>query len=507
MSEPLLRVTGLTKSYDGIAALKGVSLDVFPGEVLALVGENGAGKSTLAKIVAGVQLADGGTVELAGSRVAFHSTAEAQQAGVAIVLQEFNLIPHLSIAENIFLTHREAYKGGFWVDYAGMNARTEELLARLELDVHLDPRAKVMDLSVAEQQIVEIVKAVAVDARLLILDEPTATLSRQEVRKLFELVRRLQAQGVTLMFVSHKLEEIFELSTRVVVLRDGSKVKEAPTAQWTEKELIASMVGRDMGDLYSVRNRREPGEALLEVKHLCRGNRVHDCSLTLRRGEVVGLSGLVGAGRTELVRAIFGADKPDRGTVSVRGRVGWMRSPLAAIRHGMGMIPEDRKAHGLLVNLPIYQNITLAYLTVKSGFWISRRREQDMVATKVRELEIKVPGLRNPVGSLSGGNQQKAVIAKWLLTEPDIIVMDEPTRGIDIGAKFELYHLIDRLAQEGRAILLVSSELPEILALSDRILVMNQGEIVKELGHAEATEEIVMSHSTHLENGVAAAAH
>ena len=507
MTEPLLRVRDLTKSYDGIAALKGVSLEVYPGEVLALVGENGAGKSTLAKIVAGVQLADGGTVELAGARVAFHSTAEAQKAGVAIVLQEFNLIPHLSIAENIFLTHKDAYKGGFWVDYAGMWARTEELLARLQLDVHLDPRAKVMDLSVAEQQIVEIVKAVAVDARLLILDEPTATLSRQEVKKLFELVRRLQAHGVTLMFVSHKLEEIFELSTRVVVLRDGNKVKEAPTPQWTEKDLIASMVGRDMGDLYTVRHRRAPGEPVLEVAHLCRGDRVHDCSLTLSRGEVVGISGLVGAGRTELVRAIFGADRPDRGRVSVRGRVGWMRSPLAAIRHGMGMIPEDRKAHGLLVNLTVCQNITLAYLSVKSGFWIHKGREEALVHAKIRELEIKVPGLRNPVGSLSGGNQQKAVIAKWLLTEPDIIVMDEPTRGIDIGAKFELYHLIDRLAQEGRAILLVSSELPEILALSDRILVMNQGEIVKELDHAGATEELIMAYSTHLENGAAAAAH
>ena len=505
MTDPLLRVQDLTKSYDGIAALKGVSLEVYPGEILALVGENGAGKSTLAKIVAGVIEADAGAVDLAGTRVAFHGTAEAQRAGVAIVLQEFNLIPHLSIAENIFLTHKSAYKGGFWVDYAGMWARTEELLARLQLDVHLDPGAKVMDLSVAEQQIVEIVKAVAVNARLLILDEPTATLSRPEVGKLFDLVRRLQSQGVTLMFVSHKLEEIFELATRVVVLRDGSKVRESPTAQLTEKELIASMVGRDMGDLFTVRHRRPPGEPVLEVRRLSRGNRVFDCSLTLRRGEVLGLSGLVGAGRTELVRAIFGADRPDRGEVVVRGRVGWMRSPLAAIRRGMGMIPEDRKAHGLLVNLPVYQNITRAYLCLKNGFWIRRSREEALVEAKVRELEIKVPGLRMAAGSLSGGNQQKAVIAKWLLTEPDIIVMDEPTRGIDIGAKFELYHLIDRLAQDGRAILLVSSELPEILALSDRILVMNQGEIVKELDHAEATEELIMSYSTHMENGAPAA--
>jgi ABC-type sugar transport system ATPase subunit len=499
MSDALLRVRDLEKNYDGIYALKGVSLEVFPGEILALVGENGAGKSTLAKIIAGVIRADAGTLEWDGRPVSFHGTLEAQRSGVAIVLQEFNLIPHLTIAENIFLTHPDAYKAGFWVDRATMLARTEELFDRLHLDVRLDPRTKVMDLSVAEQQIVEIMKALVVDARLLILDEPTASLSRQEVTKLLALMRRLRDAGMTLVFVSHKLEEIFEVATRVVVLRDGCKVRESPIGELTERELVASMVGRDMGDLYSVRNRHEPGEPILEVRNLCRGNRVFDCSLTIRKGEVVGISGLVGAGRTELVRAIFGADQPSSGQIVLKGRGGWLRSPLDAIRRGIGMIPEDRKAHGLLINLPIYQNITLAYLAARGPFWIGKHREEDLVRGEIDELQIKVPGLRNPVGALSGGNQQKVVIAKWLLTEPDLIFMDEPTRGIDIGAKFELYHLIDRLAAKGKTILLVSSELPEILALSDRILVMNQGRLVKEFSHAEATEELVMSYSAHVE--------
>lgn len=500
MSDTLLSVRDVRKSYHGIEALKGVSLEVFAGEIVAVVGENGAGKSTLAKIVAGVTTANSGSIEFRGKRVAFHSTAEAQAAGVAIVLQEFNLIPHLTIAENIFLTHRDAYKSGLWVDKNYMRAKTVELFDRLGLDLHIDPSTKVMNLSVAEQQLVEIIKAVAVDARLLILDEPSATLSRKEVCKLFALMRRLQEQGVTLLFVSHRLEEIFEISTRIVVLRDGSKVRESPTADITEKELISSMVGREMGDFYAIRNRHELGEPILEVDHISRGKRVLDCSFSVRKGEVLGISGLVGAGRTELIRAVFGADKPDSGKVTIKGKVGWLKSPLDAIRQGIGMVPEDRKAHGLLVHLPIYQNVSLAHLASKGHFWIRKRREEEQVAREIKDLQIKVPGIRYSAGSLSGGNQQKVVIAKWLLTNPDIIFMDEPTRGIDIGAKFELYHLIDKLAAEGKTIILVSSELPEILALSDRILVMNQGRIVKELGHAEATEELIMSYSARVDS-------
>jgi ABC-type sugar transport system ATPase subunit len=495
MKEPLLQVRNVKKSFGGVHALKGVSLEVYPQEILALVGENGAGKSTLAKILSGVLQLDEGTIEFGGKPVSFHGTLDAQKAGIAIVLQEFNLIPHLSIAENIFLTHREMYKKGIWLDSKLIREKSELLFERLQLDFHLDPSTKILNLSIAEQQIVEILKALAVNAKLLILDEPTATLSRQEVNKLFGLMQTLRNQGMTLIFVSHRLEEIFEISDRIVVFRDGEKVRESPSREITEKDLISSMVGRDIGDLYTIRNRQKPGEVVLEVKNLCRGNRVVDCSFIVRRGEVVGISGLVGAGRTELLRTIFGADKPDRGEIVLRRRVGLLQSPLDSVRQKIGMIPEDRKTQGVLLNLPIYQNITLSYLAREKSFWIRRKQEEQMVASAIQDLSIRTPSMKTPVGSLSGGNQQKVVVAKWLLTAPDIILMDEPSRGIDIGAKFELYQLIDRLAAQGIAVVLVSSELPEILALSDRILVMHHGRIVKELDPSEASEEIILSYS------------
>jgi len=495
MNEVILNVKDVWKSFGGIQALKGVSLEVRRGEILALVGENGAGKSTLAKILSGVLKKDAGEIECFGKHVSFGSTTEARHAGVAIVLQEFNLIPHLSVAENIFLTTPEAYRGGFWLDRKAINTKTERLFQRISLDFFPDPNSKVMDLSVAEQQLVEIVKAVGVDAKLLILDEPSATLSREEVGKLFALMRVLRDSGVTLVFVSHRIEEVFEISDRIVVFRDGEKVREFVTKGTSPEELITSMVGRSIGDLYAIRKRKSPGDVILEVEDLTRLPRVRNCSFRLRRGEVVGISGLVGAGRTELLRLVFGADRPDGGSLRIKGKVGFLGSPREAIKNKSGMIPEDRKAHGILVQLPIYQNCTLASLASGGSAWISRKKEMARVEEKIRELRIKAPEIKNPAGSLSGGNQQKVVLAKWLLTEPDILLMDEPTRGIDIGAKFEIYSLIDELAAAGMAILLVSSELPEILALSDRILVMSRGSIVKELDYREATEEIILTHS------------
>ena len=490
MDDIILQVKNVKKAFGGIQALKGVSLEVKRGEILALVGENGAGKSTLAKIVSGVLERDSGEIECFGKPVSFGSTVEARDAGVAIVLQEFNLIPHLSVAENIFLTTSEAYRGGFWLDRKAINEKTERLFQRISLDFFPDPNRRILDLSVAEQQLVEIVKAVSVDARLLILDEPSATLSKEEVKKLFSLIRALREGGVTVVFVSHRLEEIFEISDRIVVFRDGEKVREFETKTTKPEDLITSMVGRNIGDLFAIRKRRALGETMLEAKGLSSRPRVRDCSLVLRRGEVVGISGLVGAGRTELLRLLFGADRADSGELKVKGKIGFLRSPQEAIRGRCGMVPEDRKAHGILVNLPIYQNCSLAALASGGGVWISKRKEMARVADKVRELKIKAPEVKNPAGSLSGGNQQKVVLAKWLLTEPDILLLDEPTRGIDIGAKFEIYSLIDELAARGMAILLVSSELPEILALSDRILVMSRGSIVKELDYREASEEI-----------------
>ncbi len=493
MEQALLTIHDVRKNFGGIAALNSVSLEVRSGEILALVGENGAGKSTLAKIIAGVIGLDSGSVTLDGRDVHFHSTTEAREAGVSIVLQEFNLIPDMSVAENVFLMAPETFRAGFWLDRRSINRRTMELIRQIEIDLNIDPTRKIASLTVAEQQLVEVLKAVSVRSRLLILDEPTATLTTQETAKLFALIRKLRSDGLTVIFVSHRIEEVFQISDRIVVFRDGEKVKEFITADTQQRELITAMVGRDIGSLYSIRKRNPPGEVVVEVSNLRRGHRVIDCSLRLRRGEIVGLSGLVGAGRTELVRALFGADRADSGEVTIKGRVGIVRSPAQSIRSGVGMVPEDRKNHGLLTELPIYQNITLSYHVRSRGFWISRARELAMVDGKVKDLRIRIASSAKPVVSLSGGNQQKVVLAKWLLNEPDVLLLDEPTRGIDIGAKFEVYTLIDSLAAHGVAVLLVSSELPEIIALSDRILVMKAGRIVAELDHRDASEERILS--------------
>ena len=489
----LLIAKNVRKQFGGIAALKGVSVDVQQGEVLALVGENGAGKSTMAKILAGVIARDGGDVVLDGHVVHFSGTPAARQAGISIVLQEFSLIPELSVAENVFLTAPGTFRGGIWLDRRGIDRRTAALMDQVQIDLKLDPSRKVSSLSVAEQQLVEVLKAVSVRSRLLILDESTATLTSQETAKLLELVRKLKADGLTVIFVSHRLEEVFAISDRIVVFRDGEKVRELVTAECTPAEVITAMVGRDIGNLQSIRQRNPPGEVVVEAKDLRRGSRVQGCSFQLRRGEIVGLSGLVGAGRTELVRLLFGADRADSGTVKVKGRMGLMGSPLQAIRAGMGMVPEDRKRHGLLVDLSVQQNITLSHHAHAPGFWLRRSGEQAMVAQKVRELRIKLGALSQPVSSLSGGNQQKVVLAKWLLNQPDVLILDEPTRGIDVGAKFEVYTLVDALAARGVAVLLVSSELLEVLALSDRVLVMRGGRIVGELQHGEASEEAILS--------------
>ncbi|MBD3308370.1 ATP-binding cassette domain-containing protein [candidate division KSB3 bacterium] len=501
MKRVLLRTTNISKHFGGIQALKGIDLEIFEGEVCALVGENGAGKSTLAKIIAGVQTYDSGTLYFDEKPVDFHSTNEAMQAGIAIVLQEFNLIPHLSIAENIFLTHPEAYRGGFWLNRPAIQRKTLDLFDQIGWELNVDPARKVSALTVAEQQIVEILKAISLNARLVILDEPTAALSQQEVQKLFDLVRRLQAQGTTIIFVTHKLEEVFTLSERIIVLRDGSKMREFITADTTSEELIRSMVGRDIGDLYEVRQRNSVGDPILTVQELSRDHYFHKCSLEVCKGEIVGISGLVGAGRTELVRAIFGADTAEDGSVTLRGKVGLIQSPVKAIQAGMAMVPEDRKSHGLLTELPIYQNMMLAFHALQPGFWIHDRQEHELVMQQVENLQIKAPRFRGLANSLSGGNQQKVVLAKWLLTQPELLILDEPTRGIDIGAKFELYQLIDHLASTGAAILLVSSELPEILALSDRILVMNSGKIVMEFHHTHASEEAILAYAARSSNG------
>jgi rhamnose transport system ATP-binding protein len=504
VGEIVLKASGVAKRYGGIAALRGVDLELRAGEVHALMGENGAGKSTMAKIVAGVEQPDEGAITWRGAPVVFRDTTEAVAAGITIVLQELSLIPDLSVAENIFLTQRAAYRGGLWLDRGGIRRRTRELFARMGWELPVDPDRKVSDLTVAEQQMVEILRALSQDAQLFVLDEPTATLSPHEVGVLFDLIRRLRAQGKSFLLVTHRLEEVFALADRITVYRDGAPSGEFETAATNQEALIRAMVGRDLGDLFAVRQRTPPGEPILRVRGLSRGRQVRDASFEVRRGEVVGVAGLVGAGRTELLRAIFGADQAEAGEVELRGRVGLLPSPRAAIGQGAAMVPEDRKGQGLVIDLSIAQNVALADLAASGGFWLRPRREAARARRMVADLQIKAPRLWQGAGTLSGGNQQKVVLAKWLAVAPELLILDEPTRGIDIGTKFELYALIDRLAAAGTAILLVSSELPEILALADRVLVMRGGRLVAEIPHAAATEELILSHAAR-EPGEAAA--
>jgi ABC-type sugar transport system ATPase subunit len=493
MRENLLRAQGIVKRYGGIEALNGVDLEIRPGEVVALMGENGAGKSTMAKIIAGVEQPDEGSIEWEGAPIVFRDTRDATREGIAIVLQELSLIPDLSVAENIFLVHEDAYRGGWWLDRRTINRATHDLARRLGWDLPIDPERKISDLTVAEQQMVEILRALSLDARLVILDEPTATLSPHEVDVLFALVRRLREQGTAFLIVTHRLEEVFALADRITVYRDGQMSGQFETETTTHGELIRAMVGRDLGDLFQIRQRREPGEPVLTVRGLADRRHTAGVSFAVRRGEIVGIAGLVGAGRTELVRMIFGADRPLRGDVVLNGTAGLIRSPEQAIDRKTAMVPEDRKAQGLLIDLPIADNIGLADLAANGGFWLRPHREQGAILRLLGELRIKAPRLWQSASSLSGGNQQKVVIAKWLAIEPDLLILDEPTRGIDIGTKFELYKLIDGFAERGKGVLLVSSDLPEILALADRVLVMRNHAVVAELTHNDASEEAILS--------------
>ncbi len=495
MSDVLLQARGITKRYGGIDALNAVDLTIRPGEVVALIGENGAGKSTMAKIIAGVEQPDEGELIWDGSPVTIRDTRDATQAGIAIVLQELSLIPDLSVAENIFLVHKDAYRGGWWLDRRTIDRATYDLAHRLGWSLSIDPDRKISDLTVADQQMVEILRALSLDARLVILDEPTATLSPYEVDVLFSLVRRLRAQGTSFLIVTHRLDEVFALSDRITVYRDGAMTGEFETAKTDHAELIRAMVGRDLGDLFTIRTRREPGEPLLTVRRLATQRHAPEVSFTVRRGEVVAIAGLVGAGRTELVRAIFGADRAVSGDIELNGHAGLIRAPDQAVAQKSAMVPEDRKAHGLLIDLPIADNVALADLAAHGGFWLRPRQAQRTVRRLREELRIKAPHLWQSASSLSGGNQQKVVIAKWLAIDPDLLILDEPTRGIDIGTKFELYKLIDSFAERGKAILLVSSELPEILALADRVLVMRNGALVAELAHDAASEEAILAYA------------
>ncbi|WP_062428293.1 sugar ABC transporter ATP-binding protein [Herbidospora daliensis] len=485
----MLALREVSKSFGAVRALREVSLDLAPGEAHALAGENGAGKSTLVKILSGVHRPDGGTLLLDGAPVEFHGPADAQAAGVAVIYQEPTLFPDLSVAENIFMGRHPRRSFGR-VDRRAMRTRALDLFARL--GVPLDPARPARGLSIADQQLVEIAKALSRDARVLVMDEPTAALSGPEVARLFGVARSLRDQGCAVLFVSHRLDEMFALCRRVTTLRDGAVVATDLLADLTPDDLVRRMVGRDLAALFP-KQPAAPGEVALKVERLTREGVFTDVSFEVRAGEIAALAGLVGAGRSEVARAVFGVDRRDAGSVHVGGRRLRGGSPTEAMAAGVALVPEDRRQQGLVMDLSIERNIGLTNL--RWGL-LSRAAERARAADWAIRLQVKYAGLTDAVTVLSGGNQQKVVLAKWLARRPRVLIVDEPTRGIDVGTKAEVHRLLSELAAEGLAVLMISSELPEVLGMADRVLVMHEGRLVADLPRAEASEERVVAAAT-----------
>jgi ribose transport system ATP-binding protein len=488
--EPVVSFRDVSKEFPGVLAVDSVDLEILPGEVHVVAGENGAGKSTLMKLLSQVERPSGGEIELSGERVDFHGPRYAQALGVAMVYQEFALASHLSIAENLFMG-REPGRFGF----VNRRAESEEARGLLErVGLRTDPDRLVSTLTVAEMQRVEIAKALAIEAKVVIMDEPTATLAEKEIEGLFEVIRDLKSHGIAILYISHRLDEIFRIADRVTVMRDGEIVDTLPVSELDEDRLVRLMVGRDIENLYP-KTEVEIGEVVLRVEGITRGNVLKDCSFEVRSGEIMGFAGLVGAGRTELARAVFGADRVDSGRVELEGRELNIRNPRGAIEAGIGYLTEDRKGEGLALQLGVDQNITLANLPTRFGF-INLAEERQVARRRREELNIRTPSIRRRVQVLSGGNQQKVVVAKWLETRAKALLFDEPARGIDVGAKAEMFGLIEDLAKEGRAIVLISSYLPELLNMCDRILVMHEGEVAGVVQREEFSEERVMALAT-----------
>src|SRR5829696_3281872 len=495
--ELVVRLRGVSKEFPGVKAVDRVDLEILPGEVHALAGENGAGKSTLMKILSQVERPTEGELQISGEKVAFHGPGYAQSLGVAMVYQEFALAPHLSVAENLFLG-REPARAGF-INRRSEKEKAGELLGRVGLEI--DSNRLVSGLTVAEQQRLEIAKALAIEAKVLILDEPTATLAEREIEGLFEVMREMASRGIAILYISHRLDEIFRIADRVTVMRDGKVMETKPTSELTEEELVNLMVGREVGNLYP-KPEAEIGEVLLRVEGISREGVLKDCSFEVRSGEILGFAGLVGAGRTELARAVFGADPVDSGRVELEGEEVRITSPQAAIDAGIGYLTEDRSREGLAMQLGIDQNITLANVPTKAGF-LSLGAEQRTARDRSEQLDIQSPTLRRKVQVLSGGNQQKVVVAKWLETHARVLFFDEPGRGIDVRAKAEMFGLVGDLADDGRAIVLISSYLPELLNMCDRIVVMRDGKVAGVLNREEFSEERITALATGVEGEAA----
>ncbi|WP_116102108.1 sugar ABC transporter ATP-binding protein [Amycolatopsis thermalba] len=486
---PLLEVRGVTKSFGAVAAVQGVSFPLHSGEAHALVGENGAGKSTIVKMLAGVHRPDTGTLLVDGQPVEFSSPADAKAAGIAVIYQEPTLFPDLTVEENIVMGRHPRKRLGM-IDRGAIRAEAEKLFARL--GVRGEPGRPARGLSIADQQIVEIAKALSADARVLIMDEPTAALSLVEVERLFSVARNLRDEGAAIMFISHRFEEITELCQRVTIMRDGKHVSTDPMAGLTVDEMVRRMVGRELDALFPKQD-VTPGEVVLEVDGLTREGVFRDVSFQVRAGEIVAFAGLVGSGRSEVVQAVFGVDDRDAGTVKLRGKKLKPGSPRAAMAAGMALVPEDRRQQGLVMDLSIERNVTLprSGALAKLGFLFGGSERKEALRWTGR-LQTKYGRLGDAVGTLSGGNQQKVVLAKWLSMAPSVLIVDEPTRGIDVGTKAEVHRLMSSLAAEGVAVIMVSSELPEVLGMADRVLVMREGRIVAEIGRDDASEDSVM---------------
>ena len=489
---PRVELRGISKRFGATQALDDVSLGLLPGEVHALVGENGAGKSTLVKILAGVHQPDSGSISLDGEIIQVHGPAHSRALGIAVVHQEPRLFPDLTVAENVFIGHAPSGRLGT-IDWGGMRRAAQALFA--ELDVQFDVGAPVRGLSMADQQLIEIAKSLSVDARVLILDEPTASLSAHEVARLFTIVRRLRERGVSVLFVSHRLDEVFELCDRATVFRDGRHVVTTATSQLSTADLIRSMVGRVVSLFPKVET--PIGEVLLEVTGLARVGVFRDIGFSVRAGEILGFAGLVGAGRTEVARVLFGIDRRDAGEIRLGGRPVSFASPSAAMHAGIAYLPEDRHQQGLVLDFTIAQNVTLPILPrLFPGLLVRPPVERRVAHEYTEQFNVRMVGVDQLVGALSGGNQQKVVLAKWLAAKPRILILDEPTRGIDIGAKVEVHRIISELAASGLGIILISSDLPEVLAMSDRILVLHEGRVTAEIPRERATQERVMFAAT-----------
>jgi ribose transport system ATP-binding protein len=503
-SDLLVRMEGIDKSFPGVQALADASFELRPGEVHALVGENGAGKSTLMKVLSGIYRKDGGTIWYKGQEVDIQNPRAGLDLGISMIHQELVLAPHLTVAQNIFMGREPRGRFAFVVDDRRQVEQTAELIERLHL--RLDPKAKVKDLKVAQQQMVSIAQALSVDASVLIMDEPTAALTNTEIEELFRIIRTLTSQGVGVVHISHRLEELRQISDRVTVMRDGRHVTTVETAAVSIDEIISAMVGRTIyEEAPQVPDQADPS-VVLEVRGLSRGRAVRDVSFQLRRGEILGVAGLVGAGRTELGRLIFGADPKDAGEILVDGRVVDIASPADAVAHGISYLSEDRKRYGLALGLDVETNVAMASYRrfLRALGQVNTGLTRRVAEQRIEELAIKTPSVRQKARNLSGGTQQKVVVAKWLTAETQILIFDEPTRGIDVGAKQEIYHLLNHLAAEGKSIIMISSELPEILRMSHRIIVMCEGRMTGELTVAEADQERIMTLATQRESVAAA---